>query len=172
MTKVRKLKDKAYREAYIGSQVFTTIPYQVRALRKRRKLDQKALAAKAGMKQSRISAIENPSGNKLNLETLIRLAVAFDVGLVVRFAPFSELLKIQADFQPDSFDVPTFQDELDLGVFDGSFTPISKTTFVPQYPAISVLSAQTFGIWGTDNLITAPVVNQPSGEQVPYAQVQ
>lgn len=166
MTKVRKLKDKAYREAYIGSQVFTTIPYQVRALRKHRKLDQKALAAKAGMKQSRISAIENPSGNKLNLETLIRLAVAFDVGLVVRFAPFSELLKIQADFQPDSFDVPTFQEELDLGVFDGTFTPILGQTVVPQPPVVSALGEQSFGIWGANNLV---VLNPSAFEQVSYA---
>jgi transcriptional regulator with XRE-family HTH domain len=135
--RVNSLKDRAYREAFIGSQVFTTIPYQVRALRKQNRLDQNALAAKTGMKQSRISAIENPSGNGLTLDTLIRLAAAFDVGLMVRFVPFSELLKKSDDFEPDSFTVTSFSDELAAGAFNAltgtAATPKQLETRTPAW---------------------------------------
>lgn len=129
-SRVKKLKDKAYREAYIASQVFTSIPYQVRALRKQNVMDQTELADKAGMKQSRISAIENPNNNALNLDTLIRLAAAFDVGLVVKFAPFSELLRFQKNFSPDTFRVTSFEDELNAGYLDN----ISTTTVYSAAP--------------------------------------
>src|SRR5207245_63900 len=46
-----------------------------------------------------------PGANNLNLETLIRLASAFKVGLIVRFAPFSEMLHWENSFMPDAFDV-------------------------------------------------------------------
>ncbi|MGB9430391.1 MAG: helix-turn-helix transcriptional regulator, partial [Gammaproteobacteria bacterium] len=90
--------------------LYTNIAYQVRALRKQkeRNWDQKTLAEKAGMLQPRISAIENPSNSKLNLDTLLRIANAFDVALVVKFAPFNELINWAESFSPDSFSVASF----------------------------------------------------------------
>ncbi len=64
------------------------------------------------MLQPRISAIEKPGGGQLNLETLCRLAAGFDVGLEVKFVPFSELLDWDKRFDPEHFSVPTFDEEL------------------------------------------------------------
>ena len=44
------------------------------------------------MTQPRISELETPGERKLTIETLLRLASAFDVALQVRFVPYSELV--------------------------------------------------------------------------------
>jgi hypothetical protein len=63
------------------------------------------------MLQPRIAAMERPSGSEPNLRTLKRLASAFDVALIVRFAPFSELVEWAEKFSPDTFTVPSFEDD-------------------------------------------------------------
>lgn len=64
------------------------------------------------MRQPRISAIEKPGKGKLNIETLERIAAAFDVGLQVRFVSFGELIRQSERFDPDHFEIPGFEDEL------------------------------------------------------------
>lgn len=108
---MRNLKKKTYRDAFVRSQINVGIPFQVRALREKKQWKQEQLAKACGMLQPRISAIERPGGSKLNLETLFRLASAFDVGLVVRFGPFSEMLRWADEFSPDTFQVPSFTQE-------------------------------------------------------------
>src|SRR5215216_6009608 len=105
---ITKLQDKDYRDAFIASQINIELPFQVRALREERGLTQGQLAEKAGMLQPRISAIETPGKGKLNLDTLLRLASAFDVGLIVRFAPFTEIVEWVKKFSPDTFSVKSF----------------------------------------------------------------
>jgi len=108
---MKNLKKKPYREAFVRSQINIGIPFQVRALREKKAWKQEQLAEASGMLQPRISAIERPGGSKLNLETLLRLAAAFDVGLVIRFVPFSEMLRWAKEFSPDMFQVPSFNQE-------------------------------------------------------------
>jgi transcriptional regulator with XRE-family HTH domain len=110
---MKNLKKKAYREAFVRSQISVGIPFQVRTLREKKGWKQEQLAEACGMLQPRISAIERPGGSKLNLETLLRLAAAFDTGLTVRFAPFSEMLRWANEFSPDTFQVPSFTQEQD-----------------------------------------------------------
>lgn len=110
----RLRKNKEHRAAYVSSQINIGIPFQIRALRKQRKWDQKNLALEAGMLQPRISAMESPGYGSLNLDTLQRLAAAFDVALIVRFAPFGELIRWSDGFSPDDFVIPSFGDEVEL----------------------------------------------------------
>lgn len=121
--KIARLKNKQYREAFVGSQISVGLPFQIRALREQNGWKQSHLAQKAGMLQPRISAMESPGGAKFNLETLRRLAAAFDVALVVRFVPFSELVNWSEAFEPDKFSVPTFQQELETGAFEVPVQP-------------------------------------------------
>ena len=88
-----KLANPEYRGSFVESQISMGLPFKIRALRKQRNWTQPELAARSGMKQSRISAIEKPGGGKLNIDTLCRLASAFDVALDVQFIPFGELMK-------------------------------------------------------------------------------
>ena len=109
---ISKLKDNAKaRASYVRAKLDVNIPSQIRALRRRQGLTQAALAREAEMKQSRISAMERPGERRFNLETLIRLAATFKVGLIVRFASFSELLEWENDFSQDEFDVTRIEDD-------------------------------------------------------------
>lgn len=98
------------RVAYTKSTVGINITSQILALRKRRGLTQEDLATEAGMKQPRISAMERP-GALVSVDTLIRLASAFKVGLVVKFVPFSEMLKWENSYSQDSFNATVIEED-------------------------------------------------------------
>lgn len=109
----KRLKSKKHREAFVSACVDQTIPFQIRAMRlaKERNWTQEELALRAGMKQERISTCENPNYGKFSLQTLKHLASAFDVALIVRFAPFSELVEWESNMSPESLEVTTFDKE-------------------------------------------------------------
>jgi transcriptional regulator with XRE-family HTH domain len=112
--KIAKLKNKQYRDAFVGSQIGIGIPFQIRALREQRGWKQSHLAEKTGMLQPRISAMETPGGAKFTIETLRRLASAFDIALMVKFVPFSDLVRWSEDFNPDTFSAPSFDADTNL----------------------------------------------------------
>lgn len=107
---LRKFFRRQYRDVF-GTSITGTTAAQIRAMRESRGWNQQELADKAGMGQARISLLENPNYDKLSLKTLKRIANAFDVALIVRFAPFSKLLEILRSETAESLDVPGFEDE-------------------------------------------------------------
>jgi transcriptional regulator with XRE-family HTH domain len=109
---IAEMRDKAYRDAYVGSQIRMTLPLQVRELRKRREWTQPQLAEYAGMAQPRISELEKPGERRLTIETLLRLASAFDVALQVRFVAFGELIDWSEGLDIDNFAVQPFETEV------------------------------------------------------------
>ncbi len=110
---VSSLRDRAYRTLFVETQIETLVPFQIRAMRSRLGWTQKQLAKEAGMKQGRISLLESTSyEGAVNIKTLLKIAAAFDVGLVVRFAPFSEVAEWSTKLSKASHEVPTFEMEL------------------------------------------------------------
>ncbi|HEY3130959.1 MAG TPA: helix-turn-helix transcriptional regulator [Acidobacteriota bacterium] len=124
---ISKLKDnKSFRAAYIRAKLNVLVPSQIRALRlKSERPRQEDLAREVEMKQSRISAMETPGATNFTLETLIRLASVFRVGLMVKFVPFSEMLGWENEFSQDTFKVATLDE-------DTEFTDISAYREVIQ----------------------------------------
>ncbi len=111
---IAKLKDKEYRDAYAVEHVTTSLPFQIRALREKREWTQGKLAKHAQTTQTAISRIEDPDYGKLSLNTLYKLAAAFDVALLVKFVPFSRLLSEFEDVSPEALEVEGFEDEIEL----------------------------------------------------------
>ena len=107
-----ELSNKEYRDAFVASQLRIGLPMQCRALRESRDWTQPRLAEAAGMSQPRISEIERPGKCKLNLETLLRLASAYDVALQVRFVPFSKFIDDDDHLDLDNFRVPAFEEDM------------------------------------------------------------
>lgn len=107
-----EIRNKEYRHGLVNAQIEVDLPLQIRALRKQLVGTQSELSRLTGMKQARISDMEKPGKVHFSLETLRRLAEAFDVAFVVRFAPFSELLDWSGKFSPDTFQVRSFTEEL------------------------------------------------------------
>ena len=136
ITTTKLSKNKAHRDAFVASQISVGLPFQIRALRKQRGLNQKELAAMAGMLQPRISAMEQVGGGQLNLDTLRKLAAALDVGLLVKFVAFSELIKWSNDFSPDDFSVPSFDQE----IADSKSEPKARSNVIQLRPWVSLTS--------------------------------
>jgi transcriptional regulator with XRE-family HTH domain len=100
------LDDKEYAHAFVDSEITTLLPFQIREMRKEREWSQTKLAEVTGQNQKTISDFENPNYARYSLSSLKRLAEAFDVALIVRFAPFSDLVDWASNLSPDKFRVP------------------------------------------------------------------
>ncbi len=111
---LRNLETKTERDAFSASLARVAVPMQIRALRKQHGWNQDDLAKVLGAKQPWVSALETPGGNIPNLNTLLKVAAAFDVGLLVWFAPFSELVTRDNHFSPDDFVVPSYGEDVEL----------------------------------------------------------
>jgi transcriptional regulator with XRE-family HTH domain len=109
---VEKLRDPEYRKAFVASQINVGVPFQIRALLKARRKTQDWLAKKTGMLQPRISGLMTPGKTHPNIETLRRVADAFECGLAVRFVPFSDLARWSESFDPETFSIPAFDDDI------------------------------------------------------------
>lgn len=107
---LQKFRNRKRRRSFAEQDLGSTVAAQIYALRQKHdQMTQKELAAETGMSQARISVLENPNYRKFNVGTLQRVAAAFDVALIVRFVPFSELLDwtvtgAQKTLAPLSFD--------------------------------------------------------------------
>jgi transcriptional regulator with XRE-family HTH domain len=140
---VGELREKEYRDAYVEAQIRMTLPLQIRELRKRREWTQPQLAERARMGQPRISELEKPGERRLTIETLLRLASAFDVGLQVRFVPFGELIEWGEDLDVDNFDVLPFEKELAESVRNAGVQSIPKKP--PKAAAAAAGACQAAG---------------------------
>lgn len=109
----KKLQRKAYRDGFVSAHISNTVASQIALLRSERGWTQKELAEKTGMKQSRISALEDPNYENIEVGTLRRLASAFDVGLMVRFAPFSEVVRWSAEVCENKLIVSDYANDVD-----------------------------------------------------------
>jgi transcriptional regulator with XRE-family HTH domain len=160
--KISKLKESdASRIAYIKAKLSVLIPSQIKALRfKSGMTRQEDLANAANMLQSRISAMEKPGAVNFNLETLVRLASAFKVGLIVKFVPFSEMLRWENQFSQDSFKVTTIDKDSE---FLNPPPAIARKDMAATAPTLAWLNPKSLGLFqdtfsfGRDLSIVKPV---------------
>jgi transcriptional regulator with XRE-family HTH domain len=87
-------------------------------MREARGWSQEDVAKFVGMPQTAISRLESPSYGKATITTLKRMAKVYDVGLAVRFEPFSKLMSwvsgtpyIENGLTSNALAVPSFGEE-------------------------------------------------------------
>lgn len=98
-------KDKGFRHRLAFLALGRGLARQIHAMRRDRGWSQKELARRVGVSQSRIAVLEQWCGN-VSIHTLRRIASAFDVALIVRFASWGEFFLTLGDTSaaPLSFD--------------------------------------------------------------------
>lgn len=103
-------KDKDYRHGYVDEFLNTYIATQIKVLREQQGWSQTELGEHAGgMKQARISVLENVNYSSWSIKILRKLAEAFDLTLCVSFESFGKRVK----------DIETFSREfLERNSFD------------------------------------------------------
>lgn len=106
------LEDPAFRRAFLADYVQEILAGQIRAIREHRGLTQEQLGQTAdGMSQVQISRLENPDYSGASVNSLKRLAQALDIGLIIRYAPFSEFVDWIVGQSPDRLVPPSFLEE-------------------------------------------------------------
>jgi transcriptional regulator with XRE-family HTH domain len=94
--------DKEYRHAYADESLNTYIATQIKVLREQEELTQKQLADLTGMAQPRIAVLEDINYSSWSINTLRRIAEAFDLRLSVKFETFSSLIPEIETFSRES----------------------------------------------------------------------
>jgi transcriptional regulator with XRE-family HTH domain len=127
----RLRRSKEARRQFTESHVNKAIAHQLRVIRDALGWSQEQLAKDAGMNQNAISRLESADYGRPTITTLKRLAAALDVSLIVRFAPFSEVVDwvsgtphVNEGLTSDSLAVPIFTKEEEHGVFAARALPV------------------------------------------------
>ena len=102
------LANNEYREALAVEHVNTTLAIQIRKMREHRQWSQGDLARLLDKHQETISQWENPDYGRHSVTTLKALAATFDVALLVKFIPFSELVKDMVSLSETRLSPPSF----------------------------------------------------------------
>lgn len=108
----KKWGNSEYRHAYMESAIEQGVAWQIRINRERRGLSQSDLARLIGSKQSAISRVEDESYGRHRLETLVKIANAFDCVLQVRFVPYSKLARDSEDLSPTALYARSYVEEI------------------------------------------------------------
>lgn len=102
------------RDAYVYEHVRNGIPFQIRALRKQQDWSQLELAKAANTSRTVITRIEDPNYGSLTLKTLYQIASAFGVALLVKFVPFSRLLREYEDVSFEALAAKSIDDPIEI----------------------------------------------------------
>lgn len=152
---IKQLKDKEYRDAFVSEHIDTGIPFQIRALRKQRKWKQKDLADHAGKQQEQISRLENPNYASFTLTTLKELASVFDVGLIVRFAPISELVIWELVLTSESLEVASFDQDYYFQERPEETSSDQFASTVSSYATETYTEGLSMAVTASDSIITS-----------------
>jgi transcriptional regulator with XRE-family HTH domain len=108
-----ELRNKEFRQSYVAEILRRGLAYQIRAIREARGWSQAELGHQTQKPQSNVSRWEDPTYGKFSLQTLLEIAAALDVALIVRFAPFTELLEAVSDLSPHALAAPSYDEEVE-----------------------------------------------------------
>lgn len=97
---IKDLSRKAFRDAYVEDHVRVGLAFQIRVLREQRGWTQAKMAEVTNTTQSVISRLENPDYGKLSLQTLLEIAAALDVPLLVQYVNWDDWLTRTANVSP------------------------------------------------------------------------
>jgi hypothetical protein len=119
----RLLNGPEARANFVNSHLDKKLAFQIRSFRGED--SQEEAEDHTGIKQQVWSRLENPSYGKATLTTLKKIAAAYDVGLLVEFVPFSQLVNrvsgtpyVERGYSPDTMNVPSFEKERELGTLN------------------------------------------------------
>jgi transcriptional regulator with XRE-family HTH domain len=131
------LDNKKFRDAFVSSRLSQLIAMQVKVLREEMGWTQAELAKKLGTSQNAVYRLENPRYGKHSISTLRKVASVFDVGLVVRFEPYSRMLNWVLSMDNNTILVPAAARDRDL-IKSAEAPPTSKrrnVRAIKEFPA-------------------------------------
>jgi transcriptional regulator with XRE-family HTH domain len=104
--------DREYRHTYANDWLNAFIATQIKVLREQRNLTQTQLGEKTKMAQPRVALLEDVNYSSWSINTLRRLAMAFDVRLSVKFETFSSLIPEVEELDRESLERDSFDADM------------------------------------------------------------
>jgi len=164
---LEQLQDPEYRAEFVSSEIDMGLPMQLRAMRESRGWKQSFVAEKTNTQQPRFSLMERPGYGKYSLNTLKKLAALFDVGLIVSFVPWGEMIDFVESLGPRRLSIPSFCHESNvlsarysrqkhIGTPNNQLQFIFSTGQVRQEPSIVSPSAPYQEVSGTKESLQVP----------------
>jgi transcriptional regulator with XRE-family HTH domain len=103
-----EFRNPEYRHFYADECLNTMIATQIKVLREQRNMTQGQLAEDTGMRQPRIPLLEDANYSNWTINTLRRIARAFDVALSVHFESFSKVVQDFENMNRENLQRPDF----------------------------------------------------------------
>lgn len=110
--RLRKFLRKDYRDGYMQTQVQSGIAYQMQALRKKLGVTQLQMAEKLAKTQSVVSRLEDTDYGRVSVQTLLDVASALDVALLVQFVDYPDFLTRTEDMSEGALQVETVHESI------------------------------------------------------------
>jgi transcriptional regulator with XRE-family HTH domain len=131
-----ELENLEYRRAFVEAHSKDTVAFQIRQLRIANDWEQRDLAQKLGNPklQPMVSRYENPDYGRYSITTLLELAEVFDVALVVRFAPYSELVEWDWKSNASTLAPPSYSKDKRLAQLRKSVSQPSSGSKLASFP--------------------------------------
>lgn len=105
----KRFSDREYRTVYLDEAINSRLAGQIFSLRTSRNMTQAQVSALTGIAQPTLSRLENDCRG-ITTATLKKIAAAYDVALVVKFATFSEFARELDEIKIDK-EVPSFSSD-------------------------------------------------------------
>lgn len=109
---IKKLEIKKFRQAFVAANVRRGIAYQLRAMRGPKTQGQ--VGKMVGKPQNVISRLEDPRYGKVTVQTLLDVAAAYDVALLVKFVPYGRLIAETENLSQEALVPLSFDAEMAL----------------------------------------------------------
>lgn len=104
------LNSKKFRDAFVWEHLKRSLPFQARTMRDERGWTQEKAGEVLGKPQSVISRYESPDYGRVNVQTLLEIASGYDVGLLIKFVPFSRLVREYEDVSAKALSAKSVDD--------------------------------------------------------------
>lgn len=157
---LEEFQDKETRHIYVDEFLNAKIATQIKVLREQKGWNQQELAEKVGMKQERISVLEDVNYSAWTLATLRRLAEVFDLRINVSFEDFGSFLKEFEDFNKENLQRTSFDEDT---VFKKESKPKAKVLRTDKFPTTPVKQIES-GHYSLFYLTEVPLLNTETAE--------